>query len=149
MLRAAFAYHPPYYHFEERGDELRRLRSPELARLPCAQSVAALRQVGAAAYRQMIADDMRLSQAMAQAVQPPCGAAAHDAESEHHDLSVRAARSSSETGQTHEVELHLDALNRELVDRLAARRRGICLERHHRRPLRAARLHRELPHQRR
>ena len=39
-LRAAFAYHPPYYHFEEQCDELRRLRPAELARLPRAQGVA-------------------------------------------------------------------------------------------------------------
>ena len=39
-LRAAFAYHPPYYHFDERRNELRRLRPAELARLPRAEGVA-------------------------------------------------------------------------------------------------------------
>ena len=39
-LRAAFAYHPPYYHFEEQRDQLRRLRSAELARLPRAEGLA-------------------------------------------------------------------------------------------------------------
>ena len=42
----AFAYHPPYYHFDERGAELRRLRPAELARLPRAEGLA-----GAAAGR--------------------------------------------------------------------------------------------------
>ncbi len=39
-LRAAFAYHPPYYHFGDRGHQLRRLRPAELARLPRAQGLA-------------------------------------------------------------------------------------------------------------
>ena len=53
-LRAAFSYHPPYYHFDERATNYRRLRPAELARLPRAQGVA-----GAAAgrRRRLPADD--------------------------------------------------------------------------------------------
>jgi hypothetical protein len=40
------------------GDELRGPRAAELARVPRAQGGLALRQVGAAGYRQMIADDI-------------------------------------------------------------------------------------------
>ena len=54
-LRAAFAYHPPYYHFEEQRNELRGLRSAELARLPRAQGVAGA--AGTPARRAIAADD--------------------------------------------------------------------------------------------
>ena len=39
-LRAAFAYHPPYYHFAEQATNYRGLRPAELARVPRAQGVA-------------------------------------------------------------------------------------------------------------
>ena len=77
----------------------------------------ALKHVGAAGYRSMIAEDIRLSQTMAQAV------------SRHAELQLMTQELSITTFRyvprnlrarlrESEVELHLDALNRELVDRL-------------------------------
>jgi glutamate/tyrosine decarboxylase-like PLP-dependent enzyme len=77
----------------------------------------ALRHVGAAAYRKMIADDIRLSRLMAEAV-------GRHAELElmTQDLSITTFRYVPRDLRTnmHEahVERHLDALNRALLDRL-------------------------------
>jgi aromatic-L-amino-acid decarboxylase len=77
----------------------------------------ALKHVGAAGYRNMIAEDIRMSQTMAQAV------------SRHAELQLMTQELSITTFRyvprnlraklrESEVELHLEALNRELVDRL-------------------------------
>ena len=68
-LRAAFSYHPPYYHFEEETLNFVDY-GPQNSRSFRALKVwLALRQAGAAGYRQMIGDDMRLSRVMAEAVE--------------------------------------------------------------------------------
>jgi glutamate/tyrosine decarboxylase-like PLP-dependent enzyme len=68
-LRNAFSYHPPYYHFDERVLNFVD-RGPQNSRGFRALKVwLALRQVGAAGYRTMIADDIALSNAMARAVE--------------------------------------------------------------------------------
>ena len=67
-LRRAFTYHPPYYHF---GDAAMNFvdYGPQNSRGFRALKVwIALRHVGAAGYRQMIGDDMRLSRVMADAI---------------------------------------------------------------------------------
>ena len=77
----------------------------------------ALKHVGAVDYRNMIAEDIRLSQAMAQAI------------SRHAELQLMTQQLSITTSRympsnireklrESEVELYLDALNRELIDRL-------------------------------
>jgi glutamate/tyrosine decarboxylase-like PLP-dependent enzyme len=77
----------------------------------------ALRHAGAAGYRQMIADDMRLARVMADAV------ARHEAlELATQELSITTFRYvppdlRARTGDS-EVERDLDTLNRELLDRL-------------------------------
>jgi len=68
QLRAAFAYHPPYYHFDETATNYVDLGPQNSRGFRALKVWLALRQVGAAGYRQMIADDMRLSRAMAAAV---------------------------------------------------------------------------------
>ena len=77
----------------------------------------ALKQVGAAGYRTMIAEDIRLSQAMALAVSRHA-----DLQFMTQDLSITTFRYVPRDLRTKlgeaQVELHLDALNRELVDRL-------------------------------
>ena len=73
-LRAAFAYHPPYYHFEERATNYVDYGPQNSRGFRALKVWLALRQVGAAGYREMIADDIRLSQAMAEAVAPACRA---------------------------------------------------------------------------
>src|SRR4029077_5131148 len=77
----------------------------------------ALRQGGAAGYRRMIADDIRLSQAMAEAV-------ARHAELQlaTQDLSITTFRCvprdlRPNVGEQ-SVERHLDAINREVLDRV-------------------------------
>lgn len=67
-LRRAFAYHPPYYHFDERAVNYLD-HGPQNSRGFRALKVwLALRQVGAAGFRRMIADDIGLSRALADAV---------------------------------------------------------------------------------
>src|SRR6185436_7561370 len=116
-LRAAFAYHPPYYHFEERATNYVDY-GPQNSRAFRALKVwLALRQVGAAGYRKMIADDIRLSQAMAEAV----GRHA-ELQLATQDLSITTFRYvprdlRARVGDP-EVERHLDAANRELLDRI-------------------------------
>jgi len=117
MLRAAFAYHPPYYHFNERATNYVD-HGPQNSRGFRALKVwLALRQVGAEGCRKMIADDIRLSQAMAQAI------SRHpELELMTQDLNITTFRYVPSDLRARlresEVELHLDALNRALVDRL-------------------------------
>jgi glutamate/tyrosine decarboxylase-like PLP-dependent enzyme len=116
-LRGAFAYHPPYYHFEERATNYVDYGPQNSRGFRALKVWLALRQVGAAGYRQMIADDIRLSRLMAEAVR-------HHAELEltSQALSIATFRYvppdlRPNVGQQ-EVERHLDALNRALLDRL-------------------------------
>ena len=89
-LRAAFAYHPPYYHFEERATNYVDY-SPQNSRGFRALKVwLALRHVGAAGYRRMISDDIRLSRALAAAVGRHPELQLMNSGSEHHDFPVCA-----------------------------------------------------------
>ena len=67
-LRAAFAYHPPYYHFEEQATNYVDYGPQNSRGFRALKVWLALRHAGAAGYRRMIADDIRLSRAMADAV---------------------------------------------------------------------------------
>ena len=116
-LRAAFAYHPPYYHFDEQATNFVDCGPQNSRGFRALKVWLQMRHIGAAGYRQMIADDIRLSQAMAQAV-------AQHAELElaTQDLSITTFRYvpldlRTQVG-TADAERHLDALNRALLDRL-------------------------------
>jgi aromatic-L-amino-acid decarboxylase len=116
-LRAAFAYHPPYYHFEEFATNYVDYGPQNSRGFRALKVWLALRHAGAAAYRRMIADDIRLSQAMAEAV----GRHA-ELELATQCLSIATFRYvpldlRTRVGEE-SVERHLDALNRELLDRL-------------------------------
>jgi glutamate/tyrosine decarboxylase-like PLP-dependent enzyme len=116
-LRAAFAYHPPYYHFEEQATNYVDYGPQNSRGFRALKVWLAMRQVGATGYRRMIADDIRLSQAMAEAV----GRHA-ELELTTQGLSITTFRYvprdlRSQVGEP-AVEPHLDALNRELLDRL-------------------------------
>jgi aromatic-L-amino-acid decarboxylase len=117
LLRAAFAYHPPYYHFEERATNYVDFGPQNSRGFRALKVWLALRHAGAAGYRKMIADDIRLSRAMAQAV-------GRHAELQlvTQDLSIATFRYVPRDLRANvgdeKVELHLEALNRELVDRL-------------------------------
>lgn len=116
-LRAAFSYHPPYYHFDERATNYVDCGPQNSRGFRALKVWLALRQVGAAGYRRMIADDIRLSRAMA------AGVSRHpDLELMTQDLSITTFRYVPPDLRTHlgdaQVERYVDALNRELLDRL-------------------------------
>ena len=67
-LRAAFSYHPPYYHLEQRAINYIDYGPQNSRGFRALKVWLALRQVGAAGYRQMIGDDIRLSARLAEAV---------------------------------------------------------------------------------
>lgn len=116
-LRAAFAYHPPYYHFEERVTNFVDYGPQNSRGFRALKVWLALKYAGAAAYREMIGDDIRLSQAMSRAiVNHP------ELELVTQDLSIATFRyvpcDLRAKTENSEVQAHLDALNRELLDRL-------------------------------
>ena len=116
-LRAAFSYHPPYYHFDERATNYVDYGPQNSRGFRALKVWLALRQVGAAGYRQMISDDIRLSRATAAAVDRH-----PDLELMTQELSITTFRYvprdiRAEVGDD-ETERYLDALNRELLDRL-------------------------------
>ena len=116
-LRSDFVYHPPYYHFDEHATNFVDCGPQNSRGFRALKVWLQMRHIGAAGYRQMIADDIRLSQAMANAV-------AQHAELElaTQDLSITTFRYvpldlRTQVG-TADAERHLDALNRALLDRL-------------------------------
>jgi glutamate/tyrosine decarboxylase-like PLP-dependent enzyme len=116
-LPAAFSYHPPYYHFQERTVNLVD-HGPQNSRGFRALKVwLALRQAGAAGYRRMISDDLALSRLMADAVSrhpelEPVTQALSIATFRYVPADLRARVGAAD------VEAHLEVLNRELLDRL-------------------------------
>jgi len=117
QLRAAFSYHPPYYHFEERATNYVDYGPQNSRGFRALKVWLALRHVGAAGYRRMISEDMRLSRALAEAV-----CRSPELEFMTQSLSITTFRYvpadlRTRTGDA-EVEQHLDALNRALLDRL-------------------------------
>ncbi|MEO5897041.1 MAG: aspartate aminotransferase family protein [Vicinamibacterales bacterium] len=116
-LRAAFAYHPPYYHFGETATNFVDFGMQNSRGFRALKVWLALKQVGASGYRAMIADDIRLSQALAHAVDRH-----PDLELIGQNLSITVfryvpANLRAGIGQA-EAEQQLDAINRELLDRL-------------------------------
>lgn len=116
-LRAAFAYHPPYYHFEERATNFVDYGPQNSRGFRALKVWLALRHAGAAGYRRMIADDIRLAREMAEAI------ARHgELQLVTQELSITTFRYvprdlRARLGEE-SAERHLDALNRELLDRL-------------------------------
>lgn len=116
-LRAAFAYHPPYYHFDEHATNYLDYGPQNSRGFRALKVWLQMRHIGAAGYRQMIGDDIRLSRAMAEAVKR------HDElELATQELSITTFRYvprdlRSQAGEP-AAEQHLDALNRALLDRL-------------------------------
>ena len=116
-LRAAFTYRPPYYELEERGTNYVDYGPQNSRGFRALKVWLALRHAGAAGYRQMIADDIRLSRAMAAAIEKHA-----ELELTTQDLSITTFRYvprdlRSNLGEE-AVEHHLDRLNRRLLDRL-------------------------------
>jgi aromatic-L-amino-acid/L-tryptophan decarboxylase len=116
-LRATFAHHPPYYHFEESATNYVDYGPQNSRGFRALKVWLALRHVGAEGYRKMISDDIRLSRAMAAAI-----ARRPDLQIATQNLSITTFRYvpadlKNRLGEDL-VENHLDLLNRELVDRL-------------------------------
>jgi glutamate/tyrosine decarboxylase-like PLP-dependent enzyme len=116
-LRAAFSYHPPYYHFEESATNYVDYGPQNSRGFRALKVWLALKQVGAAGYRQMIADDIELSEAMAAAVRGHA-----ELQLVTQQLSITTFRyvpaDLRATIGEPAVERHLGTLNRELLDRL-------------------------------
>jgi aromatic-L-amino-acid/L-tryptophan decarboxylase len=68
-LRRAFAYHPPYYHFDEQATNFVDFGMQNSRGFRALKVWLALRQAGASGYRRMISGDIQLSRAMASAVE--------------------------------------------------------------------------------
>ena len=144
-LRAAFAYHPPYYHFEEHATNYVDYGPQNSRGFRALKVWLALRHVG---RRRLPHDDCRRHPPVSgdgRRGRPARGAGARHAGAEHHDVPLRAARSSSERRRAGGRAPPRCAQPR-AARSAAARRRGVRLQRRRRRPLRAARLHREFPH---
>ena len=116
-LRAAFSYHPPYYHFEEQVTNFVDYGPQNSRGFRALKVWLALGHVGAAGYRRMIADDIALSRRMADAV------------GRHPELELVTQALSITTFRCVPPELRarvgdeaaerqLDALNRDVLDRL-------------------------------
>jgi len=116
-LRAAFAYHPPYYHFDERATNYVDLGPQNSRGFRALKVWLALRQAGADGYRQMIGDDIRLARTLAETVRR-----SGELQLITQDLSITTFRYVPPDLRTilgdADVERHLDAINRELLDRL-------------------------------
>ena len=116
-LHAAFAYHPPYYHFDEHATNYLDYGPQNSRGFRALKVWLALRHAGASGYRTMIAQDMKLSRDMAEAVRR------HDElELVTQELSITTFRYvpadlRGRIGET-QAEAHLDRLNRELLDTL-------------------------------
>ncbi len=116
-LSAAFSYHPPYYHLEERATNYFSYGPQNSRGFRALKVWLALRHAGAAGYRAMISDDIRLSRAMADAVRRT-----PDLECVTQSLSITTFRYvpgdlRPKIGEP-AVDRYLDTLNRELLDRL-------------------------------
>ena len=144
-LRDAFTYHPPYYHFGEQATNYVDYGPQNSRGFRALKVWLALRQAGAAGYRAMIAEDMALSRAMAAAVDRHA-----ELELVSQALSITTFRYvpadlRSTVGES-STERHLDTLNRDVARSPSEERRSVRVECGRERPLRAARVHRELPH---
>jgi len=113
-LRAAFSYHPAYYHFDEQGINYVDYGPQNSRGFRALKVWLALRQVGRDGYRRMIADDMLLAQHL------------HDCVSRHaefepatQELSITTFRyvpvDLRESVGTESTEAYLDRLNRDVL----------------------------------
>jgi aromatic-L-amino-acid/L-tryptophan decarboxylase len=117
QLRAAFSYHPPYYHFEERATNYVDYGPQNSRGFRALKVWLALRHVGAAGYRATISEDIRLSRALAEAVDRT-----PELQGVTQSLSITTFRYvpadlRARLGEP-AVGSYVDALNRELLDRL-------------------------------
>jgi aromatic-L-amino-acid/L-tryptophan decarboxylase len=115
-LRRAFSYHPTYYHFDEDVTNYFDCGPQNSRGFRALKVWLALQQVGSSGYRQMIGDDMRLSQHLHALVQQR-----PDFEAMTQHLSITTFRyvpSDRQWPQTAETDAYLQRLNQDLLTRV-------------------------------
>lgn len=116
-LRAAFAYHPPYYHLDEHALNFVDFGMQNSRGFRALKVWLMVQQAGAAGYRQMITDDILLSKRLAQVV-----AANRLLELVTQHLSITTFRfipkDLRHASQNDDVRPYLDRLNQALLDRM-------------------------------
>ena len=144
-LLRAFSYHPPYYHFDHEVTNYFDYGPQNSRGFRALKVWLALRQVGRAGYLQMIADDMRLARHLHALVQRH---PEFEAMTQHLSITTfrYVPRDLTATRTTPNGEDVPAATESGAADARRAERRGVSVERGGRRPVRAPRLHRELPH---
>jgi glutamate/tyrosine decarboxylase-like PLP-dependent enzyme len=115
VLRAAFAYHPPYYHFDEQATNYVDYGPQNSRGFRALKVWLALQHAGAQGYREMIAGDIRLARVLAEEVR-----GRDDLELVTQELSITTFRYvppdlRANVGDDR-IEQYLDALNRKLLD---------------------------------
>lgn len=115
--RAAFSYHPPYYHFDEHATNFLDFGPQNSRGFRALKVWLAFQHAGAAGHRQMIADDIRLAGILSEALatEPECEVITRD-------LSIVTFRyvpaELAPLAADPPVAAYLDALNRGLLDAL-------------------------------
>jgi glutamate/tyrosine decarboxylase-like PLP-dependent enzyme len=116
-LRAAFSYHPPYYHFDRELTNYVDFGPQNSRGFRALKVWLALRQAGREGYRQMIGDDIRLAERLLRNVD------AHaDLEAKGRGLSIVTFRylpvRLASLRRSPEGEQRLDELNQRILDRI-------------------------------
>ena len=115
-LLGAFSYHPAYYHFDQDVTNYFDCGPQNSRGFKALKVWLALRQVGLSGYRQMIGDDMRLSQQLHALVQQH-----PDFEAMTQHLSITTFRyvpGDRQWPQTAEADAYLQRLNQDLLTRV-------------------------------
>ena len=144
-LLRAFSYHPSYYHFDHEVTNYFDYGPQNSRGFRALKVWLALRQVGRSGYLQMIGDDMRLARHLHALVQQHPD---FEAMTQHLSITTfryvpRDLQSAQPTPETEDVPA---AAESGAADACRAERRGVSFQCDGRRPVRAARVHRELPH---
>ena len=115
MLRDAFAYHPPYYHFETEAINYYDLGPQNSRGFRALKVWLALQQAGRQGYMQTISDDIRLAADLYQLI-----AQSPQLEALTQSLSITTFRFVPRDLQTggEEIQQYLDQLNNELLTRV-------------------------------
>ncbi len=114
-MRAAFSYHPPYYHFGQEAVQYVDYGPQNSRGFRALKVWLALRQVGRRGYQEMIGDDIRLTGILFDAVE------AHpELEAATRELSIATFRylPPDLADRAQDEGEYLDALNEEILDRL-------------------------------
>ncbi len=145
-LLRAFSYHPSYYHFDEEVTNYFDYGPQNSRGFRALKVWLALRQVGCSGYEQMVAENIRLSRHLHALVRAAPGLRGADAVAEHHDVPLRARADFGRLVGTPDGEQQLERLNQQLLTRVERSGEAFLSNAHSQRPLRAPRLHRQLPH---